>query len=101
MLTEARFDQPIEPMTLGTCQSSAWVTRRIAWRGDTVAPMEIPKLTNEQRRALRALARHADGCSRPALLADGFSVCQFVILVIEGLPGCDESPSMSVVAKRR
>jgi hypothetical protein len=46
--------------------------------------MEIPKLTNEQRRALCVLARYADGCSQPALLADGFSVCQFVILVIEG-----------------
>jgi hypothetical protein len=46
--------------------------------------MEVPKLTNEQQRALRVLARHTDGCAQPALLADGFSVCQFVVLVIEG-----------------
>jgi hypothetical protein len=42
------------------------------------------KLTEEQRRALNALARHSDGCAQRALLADGFSINQFVILVIEG-----------------
>jgi hypothetical protein len=46
--------------------------------------MEVPKLTNEQQRALRVIAQHADGCPQPALLADGFTVFQFVILVIEG-----------------
>jgi hypothetical protein len=46
--------------------------------------MEVSKLTNEQQRALRVLARHTDGCAQPALLADGFTVFQFVILVIEG-----------------
>jgi hypothetical protein len=54
--------------------------------------MEIPKLTNEQRRALRVLASYADGCSQPALLADGFSVSQFVILVIEGLATMRRKP---------
>jgi hypothetical protein len=42
------------------------------------------KLTDEQRRALHELARHSGGCAQRALLADGFSISQFVILVIEG-----------------
>jgi hypothetical protein len=46
--------------------------------------MSITKLTGEQRRALHELARHSDGCAQRALLADGFSISQFVILVIEG-----------------
>jgi hypothetical protein len=44
----------------------------------------IEKLTNEQRRALRVLARHSTGCLQAVLLADGFSVSQLVILVIDG-----------------
>jgi hypothetical protein len=46
--------------------------------------MGIAKLTNEQRRVLHVLARHADGCAEAVLLADGLSVSQLVILVIEG-----------------
>jgi hypothetical protein len=42
------------------------------------------KITDEQRRALHELARHSGGCAQRALLADGFAISQFVILVIEG-----------------
>jgi hypothetical protein len=33
-------------------------------------------LTDEQRRALRIVARHLDGCAEEVLLAEGFSVGQ-------------------------
>jgi hypothetical protein len=64
-------------------------TNRLAWRycrshGNSEA----------DQRTAACLARAGppcDGCSRPALLADGFSVCQFVILVIEGLPSARSS----------
>ena len=51
---------------------------------DTVACHEAAKLTDEQRRALCALALHDVGCPQRVVLADGFSVCQFVILVVDG-----------------
>jgi hypothetical protein len=44
----------------------------------------MPNLTDEQRRALQALARHRAGCAEAVLSADGFSVYQLVILVIYG-----------------
>jgi hypothetical protein len=44
----------------------------------------MAKLTDEQRRALRALAGHRAGCAEAVLSADGFSVYQLVILVIDG-----------------
>jgi hypothetical protein len=46
--------------------------------------MGTTKLTGEQQRALHELARHSDGCAQRALLADGFSISEFVILVLEG-----------------
>jgi hypothetical protein len=45
----------------------------------------MANLTNEQRRALRILARHLDGCAEAVLLAEGFSVGQLAELAIEGL----------------
>jgi DNA-binding MarR family transcriptional regulator len=42
-------------------------------------------LNNEQRRALRILARHLDGCAESVLLAEGFSVGQLTALVRQGL----------------
>ena len=42
-------------------------------------------LNDEQRRALRTLARHLDGCAEAVLLAEGFSVGQVTFLVCEGL----------------
>jgi hypothetical protein len=48
-------------------------------------PSQMTKLKEEQRRALRILARHLDGCAEAALLAEGFSVSQLAVLVLEGL----------------
>jgi hypothetical protein len=48
-------------------------------------PFQMTKMTEEQRRALRILARHLDGCAEAALLAEGFSVSQLAVLVLEGL----------------
>jgi hypothetical protein len=42
-------------------------------------------LTPEQRRALRFLARHPDGCAEAELLVDGFTIGQLTDLVIDGL----------------
>jgi hypothetical protein len=42
-------------------------------------------LTPEQRRALRRLARHPDGCAEAELLVDGFTIGQLTDLVIDGL----------------
>jgi hypothetical protein len=48
----------------------------------------MAKLSDEQRRALRILARHLDGCAEAVLLAEGFSVSQLAVLVLdEGLIG--------------
>jgi hypothetical protein len=48
-------------------------------------PFQMTKLKEEQLRALRILARHLDGCAEAALLAEGFSVSQLAVLVLEGL----------------
>jgi hypothetical protein len=45
----------------------------------------MAKLSDEQRRTLEALERHRAGCAEAVLSADGFSVYQLVILVIDGL----------------
>jgi DNA-binding MarR family transcriptional regulator len=45
----------------------------------------MSNLTNEQRRALRILARYLDGCAEAVLLAEGFSVGQLALLALEGL----------------
>jgi hypothetical protein len=44
----------------------------------------MAKLSDEERRALRLLARHTDGCAEAVLLADGFHVGQLAVLVVEG-----------------
>jgi hypothetical protein len=41
-------------------------------------------LNDEQRRALRVLARHPDGCAEMVLLAEGFSIGQLAVLVVDG-----------------
>ena len=51
----------------------------------------MAKLNDDQRRALKTLAR-PDGCAEAMLLADGFSIDQLAGLVIEGyavMPGAD------------
>jgi hypothetical protein len=45
----------------------------------------MTKPKEEQRRALRILARQLGGCAEAALLAEGFSVSQLAVLVLEGL----------------
>jgi hypothetical protein len=45
----------------------------------------IAKLTNEQRRALRVLARHPNGCAEATMLAHGFSLDLLGALVFSGL----------------
>ena len=47
----------------------------------------MAQLNDEQRRALRILARHLDGCAEAVLLAEGFSIGQVTFLVGEGLAG--------------
>jgi hypothetical protein len=42
-------------------------------------------LSEKERWALEALARHPDGCDEAVLLADGFTVGQLAGLVIDGL----------------
>ena len=42
-------------------------------------------LTDEQRRALRILARHPHGCSEASLLEQGFTIVQVGELVFTGL----------------
>jgi hypothetical protein len=42
-------------------------------------------LTDQQRRALRILARHPDGCAETVLLAHGFSYDQLGDLVFDRL----------------
>jgi hypothetical protein len=44
----------------------------------------MAKLSDEQRRALRILARRFDGCAEAVLLAEGFSIGQLAVLVIDG-----------------
>jgi hypothetical protein len=44
----------------------------------------LANLNDEQRRALRILARYLDGCAEAVLLAEGFSVGQLAVLVVDG-----------------
>jgi hypothetical protein len=50
-----------------------------------VLPQSMVSLTSEQRRALRFLARHPDGCAEAELLVDGFTIGELTDLVIDGL----------------
>ena len=44
----------------------------------------MAQTNDEQLRALRLLARHPGGCAEAVLLAEGFSVGQLAVLVIDG-----------------
>jgi hypothetical protein len=44
----------------------------------------MAKLTDEERRALRILARHSDGCTEAIMLAHGFKIDQLARLVLDG-----------------
>jgi hypothetical protein len=45
----------------------------------------MAKVSDEQRRALRILAHHLEGCAEEVLLAEGFSVGQLAVLALDGL----------------
>jgi hypothetical protein len=45
--------------------------------------LNVPKLNDDERRALETLA-HQDGCAEAVLLADGFSIDQLAGLVVGG-----------------
>jgi hypothetical protein len=45
----------------------------------------MTKLNDEQRRALKVLARHPDGCAEAVPLADGFHAGLLTVLVFDGL----------------
>jgi hypothetical protein len=47
-------------------------------------PQSMAKLSDEQRRALRILARRPHGCAEITLLDQGFSVGQLAELIFEG-----------------
>jgi hypothetical protein len=48
-------------------------------------------LTDEQRRALRILSRHFDGCAERVLIEQGFSYDQLGLLVFNGLATMKQS----------
>jgi hypothetical protein len=45
----------------------------------------MTKLNDEQRRALKVLARHPDGCAEAVLLADGLHAGLLTVLVFDEL----------------
>jgi putative heme iron utilization protein len=50
-------------------------------------------LNDEQKRALQLLARHPDGCAEAVLLAEGFSVGQLAVLVVDGFAKMHRTPT--------
>jgi hypothetical protein len=58
----------------------------------------MPKLTDEQRRALRLLARHPDGCAEAELLVDGFTIGQLTDLVFDGF--AKKQPTVTALSER-
>jgi hypothetical protein len=50
-----------------------------------VPPQLMAKLTNEQRRALRLLARSPNGCTEAIMLAHGFESAMLDKLTLDGL----------------
>jgi hypothetical protein len=53
--------------------------------------MALAKLSNEQRRALRVLARHPTACAEATLLAYGFSLDLLGALVFAGLAAMQQN----------
>lgn len=52
--------------------------------GGSADTLKVMTLTEEQRRALRALSRHSKGCEEALLRANGFSIEQLAALASEG-----------------
>jgi hypothetical protein len=44
----------------------------------------MERLSDEELRALRLLARHSSGCTEQVILAHGFELCQIANLVFRG-----------------
>jgi hypothetical protein len=81
--------------------ADAWIAHGMykLWWGGSRRPAELEgiaatgepdrgamaKLNDEQRRALRILARHLNGCAEAVLLAECFSVGQLAELALKGL----------------
>jgi hypothetical protein len=59
----------------------------------------MAKLTNEQRRALRILARSPNGCTEAILLAHGFEIAMLGKLVLDGFARAETHDTMA--ASRR
>jgi hypothetical protein len=51
--------------------------------GRQIGGSNVPKLNDDERRALKMLA-HRDGCAEAVLLADGFSIDQVAGMVLGG-----------------
>jgi DNA-binding MarR family transcriptional regulator len=66
------------------------------WKGAAAAGEAhrgvMANLNTDQRRALRILARHLDGCAEAVLLAEGFSIGQLAELALEGLVETKRAP---------
>jgi hypothetical protein len=54
-----------------------------------VLPQSMPKLTDEQRRALRLLASIPNGCTETLMLARGFELSMLRTLPRDGLAGAE------------
>jgi hypothetical protein len=54
-----------------------------AWGARQIGGSNVPKLNDDERRALKMLA-HQDGCAEAVLLADGFSIDQVAGMVVGG-----------------
>jgi hypothetical protein len=55
----------------------------------------MAKLTDEQRRALRLLARSPNGCTEALMMAYGFEVAMLGKLVLDGLAKADARDTMA------
>jgi hypothetical protein len=55
----------------------------------------MAKLTDEQRRALRILARSPNGCTEAIMMARGFTLDLLATLVIERLAKAEEHATMA------
>jgi hypothetical protein len=58
----------------------------------------MAELTDEQRRMLRVLAHHPEGCAEAVLLAEGFSVGQLAVLAMDGF--ATMRPTLTYVGAR-
>jgi hypothetical protein len=55
----------------------------------------MAKLTDEQKRALRILARSPNGCTEALMLAHGFEIAMLGKLALDGLAKVDAHDTMA------